>query len=216
MSMEVIVGLVTNIVLLMSLSVIYSLFTNETKLSRLSSKLVMGLSISIVGFIIMSTAVEVQSGNIFDGRSILMLLSGIFFGVIPVIISGLILSLYRIVLGGAGIIPGILWILVSGAIGLIWRYFKIKKGNKDLTKISILEQYFALLFTQSLMVSLLFLFPNKVPMETIRAVAIPLIVLYPLGGLMVSLFISTQSICTGKYSSTQFFIQVIFSELKVL
>ena len=39
MTLDVIVGLITNIVLLMSLSVVYSLFTNETKLSRLSSSL---------------------------------------------------------------------------------------------------------------------------------------------------------------------------------
>jgi diguanylate cyclase (GGDEF)-like protein/PAS domain S-box-containing protein len=192
MSVDVIVGLITNIILLMSLSVVYSLFTNETKSSRLSSKLVMGISISIVGFIIMAEAVEVEPGIMFDGRTILMLLSGIFFGVIPVAISGVILSLNRIMIGGSGVVPGVLWVIIPGIIGLVWRYFRIKKDRIDLAKISILEQYLILLFTQVLVVGILFLFPNKVSINAINAVAIPLIIAYPIGGLAVSLFMMKQ------------------------
>lgn len=192
MSLEVIVGLMTNIVLLMSLSVIYSLFTNKTKFSRFSSKIIMGISISIVGFIIMVEAVEIEPGVFFDGRSILMLISGIFFGVVPVFISGILLSLNRIRIGGDGAIPGVLWIILPGIIGLVWRYFRIKKERIDLTKITIIEQYFILFITQVSMIGILFLFPNKVSTEVINAVALPLAILYPLGGLAVSFFMLKQ------------------------
>jgi diguanylate cyclase (GGDEF)-like protein/PAS domain S-box-containing protein len=192
--MEVIVGLLTNIVLLMSLSVVYSLFTNETKLSRFSSKLVMGISVSIVGFIIMSTAVEAEPGVFFDGRSVLMLLSGIFFGIVPVIVGGLSLSFFRITMGGSGVIPGILWVIIPGIIGVVWRYIRIKKESTDLSKINLLEQYLLLFITQVLMVGLLFFFPARVSLEAIAAVALPLALFYPIGGLAVSAFMLKQRI----------------------
>ncbi len=192
MSVEVVIGLLTNIILLMSLSVIYSLFTSGTRLSQQASKIVMGVSVSIVGFVIMSTAVEVEPGIIFDGRSILMLLAGMYFGLVPTLIGGVTLSAYRIYLGGNGVIPGVIWVLIPGIIGLIWRHYRLKKSIFDISNITVLEQYLLVFTTQVLMVGILFLFPNKVSVEAINAVALPLVIFYPVGGLAVSIFMLRQ------------------------
>lgn len=188
MTVELIVDLLTNIILLMSLSVVYSLFTSETKLSHLNSKLVMGISVSIVGYVIMANAVQTRPGIFFDGRSILMLLSGIYFGITPSIIGGITLSLYRVVMGGDGVIPGILWVIIPGLVGIIWRYARLKNEKIDIRNISTFELYLLLLITQSLMVGMLFFFPNKVPQDVIREIALPLTVFYPIGGFAVSVF----------------------------
>lgn len=192
MTVELIVDLLNNIVLLMSLSVVYALFTNETRISRFSSKIVMGFSVSTVGFVIMANAVQTSPGIFFDGRSVLMLLTGVFFGITPTIISGVFLSIYRVIMGGSGVIPGILWVVIPGIIGLIWRFKRIKNEKVSLEKVSILEQYLLVLITQLLMIAILFFFPERVPQDTIRVIVLPLAVLYPLGGLTVSMFMLRQ------------------------
>ncbi len=192
MTIELFVDLLTNIVLLMSLSVVYALFSNDTRLSRLSSKIAMGISVSVVGFVIMANAVETNPGIFFDGRSVLMLLTGIFFGVTPTIIGGIFLSIYRIIMGGDGVIPGILWVVIPGIIGLSWRFKRIKNEKVSLNKITIFEQFVLVLLTQMLMVGILFFFPAKVPLSSIKVIAFPLIALYPLGGLAVSIFMLRQ------------------------
>lgn len=194
MTLTLIVDLVTNIILLMSLSVVYSLFTNESPLSRFSSKLVMGIAVSIVGYIVMSNAVEASTGIFFDGRSVLMLLTGLFFGVIPTVISGISLSFFRISMGGDGTIPGMLWVIIPGIIGVIWRYARLKNKDNNISKISIYEQFIVIFITQVLMVGMLFFFPNRVPYSTLQIVALPLAVLYPIGGLLVSIFMMRQRI----------------------
>lgn len=192
MTYEIIVGLLTNIVLLMSLSVIYSLFSNDTKFSRLGSKIVMGISVSVVGFVIMFSSVEVEPGIFFDGRSILMLLSGLFYGIVPVIIGGVALSSFRVFMGGSGVIPGILWVLIPGLVGILWRYWRIKRNTSGIDKVKLLEQYLFLFITQLSMVALLLLFPNRVSREAINAVLLPLVLFYPIGGLLVSMFMLRQ------------------------
>jgi diguanylate cyclase (GGDEF)-like protein/PAS domain S-box-containing protein len=192
MTYEIVIALVSNIVVLMSLSVIYSLFTNETRLSQLSSKLVMGISVSLVGYIVMANAVEMQPGIIFDGRSVLMILTGLYFGLIPTIIGTIVLSLYRISIGGNGAVAGVLWVVLPSIFGLVWRWIRFKNQTINKNNITKLEQYLVLLLNQIVVVAILFLFPNKIPMDVINAVSIPLIIAYPIAGFLVSLFMLQQ------------------------
>ena len=168
------------------------MFSKNDKITYIYSKLIIGASVSIVGFIVMYNSIEIESGIIFDGRSVLMLLTGMFFGVVPALMGAFTLSLYRIVLGGAGVVPGIIWVVVPGVIGVIWRHYRLKKNNVDISDISVVEQYLLILGSQILMIGILFMFPNKVTLNAINAIAIPITVLYPVGGLIVSAFMLRQ------------------------
>lgn len=188
MNEEILFGLLTNIILLMSLTIVYSLFSHEKRISYVYSKLIMGVSVSIIGYIIMRNSVVVSPGIMFDGRTVLMLITGMYFGAIPVLIGSITLSSYRIALGGNGVIPGVMWVIIPGLIGLTWRYFRIKRNKIDISEISYTEQYLLILVNQIIVVGILFLFPNKVPLEAINKVALPLVLLYPIGGLIASVF----------------------------
>ncbi len=184
MSVEIVVDLLINIILLVSLSVVYSIFETETNLGKIVKSLITGVLVSAIGIIIMYNHVKVNDGILFDGRSIVMLMSGMYFGTLPTIMGSLVLSLYRISLGGAGTIPGVLWVVLPGIIGLYWRNYRF---NNRTSRISVGEQYIIFFATQVLMVVVLFLFPAKVSLESINAVAFPLVVFYPIGGLAVSM-----------------------------
>lgn len=192
MNLNIIIDLITNMVLLMSLSVIYSLFNNEKKFGFILSKVSLGISVSFVGFIIMKNHVLLENGLVFDGRSILMVLTAFYFGLIPALIGGISLISYRYYLtivysDTSGLIPGILWIVIPVIIGLIWRQLRIR--NKTvLDKPRYLEQFWMVFLTQSIVIFILFLFPSKITTETIFEVAPTLIIVYPIGGFAVSMF----------------------------
>jgi diguanylate cyclase (GGDEF)-like protein/PAS domain S-box-containing protein len=176
----------------MSLSVIYSLFDNEKKFGPILSKVATGIAVSFVGVIIMRNHVLLENGLVFDGRSVLMLLTALYFGLLPSIIGGVSLIGYRYYLtilydDSSGLVPGILWIVIPIIIGLVWRVIRLKKNNK-LNNLRYFEQFGMIFLTQTIVISVLFLFPSKVSLETIFKVAPTLIIFYPLGGFAVSLF----------------------------
>lgn len=192
MNFDIFFDLITNMVLLMSTSVIYSLFDVNGKLSPLIRKIIMGICVSLVGILVMYNHVLLEEGLVFDGRSIVILLSALYFGAIPTLITAVSLSAYRYYLtivynDTSGLIPGILWIIIPTIIGLSWRYFRFRKSDNP-TKLPHLEQYFMFLFTQITIVSILFLFPNKISLSTISKIAPTIVLVYPLSGYIVSIF----------------------------
>lgn len=188
MTFDIFADLFVNIVLLVSLSVVYSLFGTNDNMSDLLKKIYMGILVSFVGVIVMSNHVEIEPGIYFDGRSMLMVLSGFYFGFIPSAIGAVALSIYRIIQGGSGVIPGISWILIPSLIGLVWRYLRITTNKKTFVAPSYLEQYSIFFITQAFVIGILYFFPNRVPLYVIETIALPTIIAYPIGGFVVSLF----------------------------
>jgi diguanylate cyclase (GGDEF)-like protein/PAS domain S-box-containing protein len=192
MNFEIILDLITNMVLLMSTAIIYSLFSEKSTLSPFVKKIILGFSVSIVGILIMRNHVLLEQGLVFDGRSIVMLLSSFYFGIIPAIIGVIALGSYRYYLTllystNAGFIPGLLWIIIPALIGLVWRFLRFRK-SKDHSYVPSIEQYLVIILTQALMISILFLFPKQVSVDSISKVAPTLIIIYPIGGFFVSSF----------------------------
>ncbi len=192
MNFDIILDLITNLMLIMSLSVIYSMFDSETKSGPILSKLIMGIAVSFIGLLVMRNHVLLEDGLVFDGRSVLMLLTALYFGVIPSVIGGATLIGYRYYLtilydSPSGLIPGILWIIVPIIIGLIWRRIRLKK-TPYLARIRYLEQFFVIFMTQAITVSILFLFPKQISNESISIIAPTLLIFYPMGGFLVSIF----------------------------
>jgi len=83
--------MILNASLLLTISIIYnSLFIKQLKKKKLYDAL-MGVVIGIVGILLMTNAVDVSSGIIFDTRSILISTTGMFFGFIPTLTAVLII-----------------------------------------------------------------------------------------------------------------------------
>lgn len=128
----------------------------------------------------------------FDGRSILILLSAFYFGTIPTLITAASLSSYRYYLtiyynDSVGLIPGLLWIIIPTIIGLSWRFYRLRGKEKSNT-IPHSEQYLMFLITQIIVTSILFLFPKSVSIDSIAKIAPTLILIYPISGYIVSVF----------------------------
>ena len=195
MDTQIFLAFINNMLLLMSASVVYALFKNESKFHPLLRKFLMGLSISLIVLIVMYFSYEVVSvkeGIFIDTRAVILSISGMFFGFIPTIMGMITAVIYRLAIGGDGAPVGVMWIIASGALGLLWRLYRLKRNKLNKYKINWIELYMFGLIIQIVMVTLLLFLPEEVRFDTIDAVALPLLAIYPVGSLLVSLFMINQ------------------------
>ncbi|MBU1020510.1 MAG: diguanylate cyclase, partial [Firmicutes bacterium] len=192
MDLDLILSFTSNIILLMGLAVIYSIFPSDTKLTELSKKFIMGLVVSFIGVSIMASHYNLQPGVVFDARAVAISISGMFLGVVPTLIGAFIMVLYRMLEGGVGTFVGVLWIIIAAILGLLWRHLRLKNSRFSAYKVTWIELYMFSLFVQIIMILLLFLLPNNISMDVIRSVFFPLIIIFPFGGLIISMFMLVQ------------------------
>ena len=190
MDQNIIVGLVSNAALLLSLGLIYDAFFHEKRaVFPLPRQVLAGLTIGAVAIVLMLTPVKWETGIIFDTRTILLGLTGLYFGAVPTLLAMIIASVYRIGLGGGGVLMGVATIVSSGLIGLTWRHYRLH-GFKEL---SLFETYAFGVVVHSTMILFMFLLPREVIQRTISSLALPIVVIYPIAtALLGNLLIGRQ------------------------
>ncbi len=170
-----VIELLQNIAILLAFSMIYENFWIKNEKSKIfTTKLFTGIIIGAVGVVIIYTRWTLVPGIVFDTRSVMLSISGLFFGPIPTIIAIIITSFYRIFIGGDGLMMGIAVIISSGTIGCLWRWlrpeWKEKNYIRELLAMGIVVHISMLAAT--------LLLPEEIRISTIKAIALPLIFLY--------------------------------------
>ncbi|MBN2429679.1 MAG: PAS domain S-box protein [Deltaproteobacteria bacterium] len=121
MNIETFQSLINNAALLLALVVVYDSFRLGTQLHEKAREIFLGISVGLIGLAVMTNPMQFVPGIIFDTRSILLSLSGVFFGLVPTSIAVLMTILFRVFQGGGGVLMGIAVILTSAVLGLLWR-----------------------------------------------------------------------------------------------
>ena len=192
MNIEIIMSFMANILLLLGLAVVYSIFPIHSKMNEIIKRILMGLLVSFIGITVMSSPFELEPGLVFDARAVLLSISGMFFGFIPTIIPMIFMSIYRyFVIKGDGAFTGVLWIISSGILGLLWRQFRLKNSKMENVKITWIELYLFSILVQIVMIGLLLTLPND-RIYVLRSVSFALITVYPLGSLLIAQFLLIQ------------------------
>ena len=94
-------SLIHNVALLLSLVFLFNLFIGKKRIKNTHLwQAFLGFFIGLIGIVLMMTPWVLIPGIIFDTRSILLGISGLFFGAIPTIIAMVMTAGYRIYLGG--------------------------------------------------------------------------------------------------------------------
>lgn len=125
-------GIIENSLILFLLVAIYSSFSIKDYLSNPLRKVFFGLGLSGVVMLLMSFPLQFEEGLIFDTRTVLLSLSGLFFGFIPTLIAVVVSSIHRITIGGFGTVIGVSTIFVSSGIGLLFRKYRNRLKNMSL------------------------------------------------------------------------------------
>lgn len=176
--------LVYNTALLLVLVFAFNQFYSNLSVISRWKQVVAGILLGLIGIAIIETHWEYVSGIVFDTRTLLMGVTGLFFGGLPTVLALMIILSYRIYLGGAGLLMGIATILEAALIGLIWRQFRKHK----LSEISAAELYLFGLMIHGIMLLATWFLPNDIRMGVLANTWIPVIVIYPLVTMFLGMF----------------------------
>lgn len=180
MNPGIVISLIQNIAILLAMVFIYSMLLRKRATDKMIFRILVGIANGMVGILLMWTALQLDNGVIFDTRSILISVSGLFFGVIPTFISAIIMILYRISLGGPGMIVGVVVVITTSIIG-IWAHRYLLKRILANVKKSGLTIYLFGVIVHIDMILCMFILPEELRWETLSSIALPVIILYPLG-----------------------------------
>ena len=182
-----------NLTLLLTLALIYTVFQKKAGLKNGIYQVVMGVVIGMSGMFIMFTGYHVSTGAIFDARTILMGVSGLFFGIVPTLIGGVMMAVYRALMGGPGVVAAILAIITSGLIGVLWKHYRLEKLLKD-NSVHNLEFYLFGLVVHIAMLLCTFALPQELIFKTFSLIAVPALVLYPIGTYVMCVLLKNQNL----------------------
>jgi PAS domain S-box-containing protein len=180
-------SLFQNIVLLLALVLIFDTLAVRTPQgNRVLRKTGIGLLIGIIGLVIMLTPWVLVPGVVFDTRSVLLSVSGLFFGALPTLIAMAMTAALRLYQGGSGALTGTLVILATGGMGIAWNHLR----RHELVKTPWWEFYLFGLASHVVMLALMLTLPWRTALQVLGSVTLPVLLLYPfgtvlLGGLMV-------------------------------
>ncbi len=185
----ILIELGQNIALLLSLVFIYSLIRPHLKrFSEHIQILATGMLFAIIAMIGMLTPIQISEGIIIDSRVVIVALAGLFGGLGPGALAASVVSLYRLYLGGIGILPGI-GAIVTGALIGVWLHRRWAKQAYHIHGWQFLLLGIALAI-QGLLWT--FLLPLEIALNAIQIFAIPVLAFYPLGTFFLGMIFSHQ------------------------
>ncbi|MGE4291263.1 MAG: ATP-binding protein [Desulfovibrio sp.] len=181
-------GLVQNASLLLAAALLFDVSASQWRIKKtLLSQIVVGAVLAAIGLALMLTTWTFVPGIVFDTRSILICLSGFFFGAVPTLVVMGATAAFRLYQGGMGAVTGVLVILASGCIGLVWRHVR----KRPLCETGWRELYCLGLVVHGAMLALMLTLPREAVFRVLSGISLPVILIYPLGtallgGLMVN------------------------------
>lgn len=176
MSETFFVSLVQNIALLLSFSMLYDYFWSRFSFKKLLIPgIAAGLLLGGIGIMLILTPWTLSPGLIFDTRTIMLSVAGLFLGPIPTITAMLATAAYRFGIGGEGMYMGLATIFTSGTIGLIWRRVFPEWDSRNTTFHLLLMG----LFVHLIMLSCTLFLPAGSRLETLDNIFLPVLLIYP-------------------------------------
>ena len=188
MNSTFLIALIENVEMLIALSALSQVITLLDRKRPLWESVVRGVVFGLVGILLMMFPYTLEAGITFDSRSILLSLTGLFYGPVTTVIATVMVLVMRLVRGGAGVWMGASVILSSALIGYFWRqipWFKKRPG----TWVEFLTLGVAV---HVVMVLLMFLLPTEVVRQTQVMVGIPVLMTFPVVTIIIGKLLSFQ------------------------
>ncbi len=179
---------VDNAALLLALSLISSNIQFRWLKNESLKRIFLGLIYGLFAATAMRIPMELEPGVIFDGRSVILSLAGLFGGSLTTCIACLIAAVARWLLGGSGSFTGIGSVIISGIAGLLFRIFvdarKMKLGLGKLWLFGFLVHLILIVW--------FFTLPFDTALNVIKYVAPPYLLVFPLATMLIGGFMEDQ------------------------
>lgn len=181
------IDLINNLALLLIVAFLFDLAAgHRPEKQPVFRQMLLGLAIGVIGITIMLIPWTFAPGIVFDFRSVLLGIAGLFFGWIPAVIAMVMTAAFRLYRGGGGTWTGISVIFASGLIGLAWRHAR----RRFLPDMSWRELFlFGLLIHMVMLLLLLLTFPWETALKVTEQMLLPLILIYPFGTMLLGMLL---------------------------
>lgn len=183
--------LAVNLSVLFAASTLYMYIFTAFRKRKALMNILIGIISAAVGVLLLLISVQLVPGIVFDTRSILVSTTGLFFGAVPVAVAVGVISLVRLIIDGSGTLTGVLVTVVTAGFSLLWRRYRwtrLEGGGKRIWP----ELYLFGLATHLLMLACMFTLPIDTALTVLSRVALPVLLLYPVGVVLVGTIIWTR------------------------
>ena len=183
---DILIDLLNNGLILLGLVFLYAATNFDPQTNTMKKKITAGIVLGISSLFIMTNPWLLETGIIFDTRSVLFGITGYFFGGIPTLIAMTIGIAYRTWLGGVGIYAGVMTIIVTSSIGYLWKKYRRPEWFKN-----VWMEFYTLGVILHIATLLCFLLlPNG--LEIIRDLLIPYLGMFPVLVMLIGVVILNQ------------------------
>ncbi|TLM64483.1 MAG: PAS domain S-box protein [Deltaproteobacteria bacterium] len=180
------VGLINNVALLLALGVLYGLLQQRS--ADLPWQMLRGVLFGLIGIGVMLNPWHFSPGIIFDTRSILLGVGGLFLGTVSTLIALVIACSYRIYIGGGGATMGVGVLITSGILGLVWS----KLRPKPVWQFSKGEFYLFGLVIHLFMMLWMVALPESTFWLAVQRMFFPVMLIYPIGTVLLASLLAGQ------------------------
>ncbi|MBA4742728.1 MAG: EAL domain-containing protein [Azoarcus sp.] len=173
----ILTALLYNAALLLAMVLVFELATSRYRLdASRGTQVLTGGVLGLIAIGVMMAPFDFAPGIVFDTRSVILAMSGLFFGALPTIVAAAIAATYRFALGGGGAWTGVFVIVASGLIGYLWR----ARRAGSLADMRGREFYALGLAVHAVMIALMMTLPAGVGAGVIAAIGAPVMIVHPL------------------------------------
>lgn len=180
--------LLLNLTLLVALTILSGFIERRWSSQTRAGTLWQGALFGLTTLFGMLRPLVLGPGVIFDGRSVMISLCGLFFGPVAVTVAGLPAIAYRLSLGGPGVYMGVLTVVSAAAIGL-WSRYRFKPLEHPPSGIQL---YLFGLAVHAAMLAGAATIPHSGGLAVLRSIGLPVLVLYPLATVLAGKILADQ------------------------
>ncbi len=185
-----VLALLRNAALLVAMAVVFDVATSRLRPDgRPIRAALAGAIMGLIGIAVMADSFRFGDGIIFDMRSVLLAVSGLFLGAIPAAVAMGMTAAFRFYEGGAAEWAGVAVILATGSLGVAWRHYR----RGPLARITTRELYgFGVVVHLVMLAVLLATLPSGTAWRMLRNIGLPILLVYPLATTALGLMLASR------------------------
>jgi PAS domain S-box-containing protein len=189
MNSPALIALIQNAALLLALVAVFDITTTRQRLAaKPLQQALVGVILGAFCIGVMMASFQLEPGIIFDTRSVLLCISGLFLGAIPTVVAMALAAAFRLSQGGPAALTGACVIVATGTLGILWR--SLRRGRLD--TISAGELYGLGVVAHAMMLLLMLTLPLESAKRVLAGIGVPVMVIYPVATMMLGLLMANR------------------------
>jgi len=181
---DILIALIQNVSLILALTFIFHLASTQSAIQRImQNPVIQGLLFGLFGVLSIMNSILTMPGYFIDARYIIVAVTGLFLGRLPMLIAAVMMSAVRVVIGGTGTLPTIVNLLIVSVL-IIWLHDYRQRKTLPLTHSVLLGIGVGIALMANFWTMVL---RGQEGIEIVRITFVPTLLLYPVGMALIGM-----------------------------